>query len=208
MQPGRYPCLNLDCSTMPAMDSDIWKDVPLVSLVDVVSGQLPELETSFQLFRDDKAGFFYLRFFGQDDELHSSFTMHDAPIYRQDVVELFVADASTLSTYREMQVSPYDIHFDGIIEYDGEGKRSLNMSWDIEGWKSRSRFDADARQMSSVWALPYSAFTQPPRAGESWRFNAFRIDHSGRGISHQAWQKTGAVNFHVPDCFGYLDFQP
>lgn len=206
MQPARYACLQLRCPQLPGSDSPIWQEVPAIPLVNVVSGQPPRLETSFQLFRDDEAERIYLRFFGQDDAVHSTFTMHDEPLYQQDVVELFLADTGDLSTYRELQVSPYDIHFDGIIQYDENGRRSLNMSWDVAGFVSQSRFDWKQQRMSSVWALPYAAFSQPPKAGESWRFNAFRIDHSDQGLALMAWQKTGAPNFHVPERFGYLDF--
>lgn len=205
-QPARYQCLNLPCQGMPGMDSPIWDKVPAVSLVEVTSGERPALETSFQLFRDDEAACFYLRFVGQDDEVHSSFTIHDEPIYQQDVVELFMADGDSPISYRELQVSPYDIHFDGIISYDEDGRRHLNMSWDVEGFQSHSRHDRKTEQMHSIWRLPYSAFTRPPKAGESWRFNAFRIDHSASGMSLQAWQQTGQPNFHVPDRFGFLDF--
>lgn len=206
MAQAEYSCLNLPCPQMPEADSEVWHKVPVAKLVDVVSGQPPRLATSFQMFRDDAVARFYVRFAGEDDGIQSSFTMHDEPLYREDVLELFIADENRLDRYKELQVSPWDLHFDGLITYDDQGQRSLDMTWDVAGWHSRSCFDLKARRMASVWSLPYAAFAGVPKKGTSWRFNAFRIDHGPEGQSLQAWQKTGVANFHVPERFGYLMF--
>lgn len=202
----RYSCLNLKSPEMPAPDHMIWRDVPEVPLVDVVTGQRPSLATSFQMFRDLDRACFFVRFSGEDDGIRSHFTMHDEPLYLEDVVELFIADENRLDRYKELEVSPWDRRFSGKIRYL-DGACHLDMSWQAEGWRTRSRFDREKHRMESVWMLPFGVFADPPPLTGSWRFNAFRIDHSEKGRALLAWQHTGEANFHVPDRFGYLDFQ-
>lgn len=203
---GRYPCRHIAISELPYRDSAVWQEVPQVALVDVESGSAPRLKTFFQIFRDDIAQRLNLRFHGEDDEVNSRFTMHDEPLHRQDVVELFIADGERLDRYKELQLSPWGIGLDGLISFDAEGTRRLDVGWDAPGWQTRCGFDLADRSMYSIWALPYALFDSPPKPGTSWRFNALRIDHSGQGISLQAWQRTGEPNFHRPERFGYLDF--
>ncbi len=203
----RYPCHNLSLQTPPGHDDALWEKVPAQSLCDVVTGEVPFLATSFQIFRDDKLELLFVRFQGEDDAIHSSFRLLDEPLYREDVFELFLAEEGGLQRYKELEVSPWDVHFDGQISYLSDGSRHLDCGWDVQTWHSDTRHDKRKNRLTSLWTLPYAAFAARPAPGNSWRFNAFRIDHSVRGISLQAWQETGEANFHVPDRFGYLDFE-
>lgn len=193
---------------MPSQHDPIWRDVPEARLTDVVTGRPAALATAFQMYRDAAREAFYLRFSCDDEGITSNFTMHDEPLYRQDVVELFIADEGRLDRYKELQTSPWDRRFSGLISYTKEGERQLDMSWEAEGWRTMSRFDKAERRMNSVWMLPFSVFSAPPVPGGSWRFNAFRIDHGANGRELTAWQPTGEANFHVPERFGYLVFSP
>lgn len=206
MDQQRYLCRNLPQKGFPSADHAVWSNVPLVSLVDVVTGKVPVLETSFQMFRDDDQQCFYLRFAGADEGIRSDFRLHDEPLWKQDVVELFLADGESLEQYKELQVSPWDLHFDGIIRFIPDGTRQLDLGWDVEGFVSQSRFDRRKQAFTSVWCLPYASFERKPARGTSWRFNAFRVDTREDQQDLLAWQKTGVPNFHVPECFGYLDF--
>ncbi|MHC1785616.1 MAG: carbohydrate-binding family 9-like protein [Christensenellales bacterium] len=205
-QSARYTCRNVHLEGIPDQGDLIWEAVPAVALLDVSSGGQPFLATQLQILRDDAQRLLLLRFQGEDDEVHSAFKLLDEPLYRQDVFEVFLSEDGDLRAYKELEVSPWDIHFDGLIRYSQDGLRHLDVSWDIAGWKSLTTIRQDKQRIVSLWALPYSAFSSEPKPGSSWRFNAFRIDHSSRGVSLQAWQPTGEPNFHVPEHFGYLDF--
>lgn len=205
MQENRYVCRNVKTNGMPTADDPLWDLAPTAWLMDTQTGQVPFLATELRLIRDDVVRMLYVRFSGEDDEVQSTFRLHDAPVYRADVMELFIADTNDLTHYKELEVTPYDVHFDGIIRFTGDGVRTLNMDYDITGWETNTKVGGN--RLASVWALPYSAFDAPPKAGASWRMNAFRIDHhSARGISLMAWQPTMQPTFHVPEVFGFLDF--
>lgn len=205
MKDKRYACRNVRLAGMPKADDPVWEQAPAASFLETGTGASPFLATEMRLLRDDDAQRLYVRFLGEDDEVLSRFRLHDAPIYREDVLELFIADTNDLARYKELECSPYDVHFDGTIEILADGGRALDMDYDIPGWVSRSHMEGS--RLTSVWALPYAAFDVPPASGVSWRFNAFRVDHhSARGASFQAWQPTMSSTFHVPQAFGRLDF--
>ena len=203
---NQMQCRQLECDGFPLADHPLWKEADSCSLVDVVTGEKSFLGTQFSVFRCDKEQRIYFLFQGEDDRIQSSFRWRDEPLYREDVFEVFIADNNDVLHYIELEASPHNVLFDGLISYDEDGNRHLDMSFDITEWRVETRYVEKKNHISSVWSLPYTAFSIPPEAGKSWRINAFRIDHSERGESLQAWQKTGEANFHVPDAFGYLEF--
>lgn len=203
---AQYSCINLQLPSFLKEDDPAWDKAVQLPLVDVVSGDKPALQTSFCMLRDDKQGAFFVRFVAQDDQIQAYFRLHDEPIYQEDVFELFIAEGGNLKSYKELEVSPYDVHFDGEILYNGPGNIVLNTGWELQGFLTKTRFDPLAKRTVSVWKMPYASFSMPPAPSKAWRFNAFRIDHKGDTISLSAWQKTGKANFHVPECFGELIF--
>ncbi len=203
---NRIQCRNIPCKFFPDANSPLWKQAERVPFQDVVTGAKPFLATEFSTFRCDESQTLYFLFTGEDDAIQSGFRLRDEPLYREDVFEIFIADTNDLSRYIELEVSPYDVLFDGLITYTADGARNLNMAYDIKNWRTQTIYTEQECRITSVWAIPYAAFSSPPQTGNSWRINAFRIDHSSRGISLQAWQKTGEPNFHVPDAFGFIDF--
>lgn len=203
----QYVCPNLSLPFLPLWDDPAWQQATEASLLDVESGKQPFLATSFRILRDDDQQALFVCFVGEDDQVVSTFRMHQETLYRQDVFELFIADGKDLLHYKEIEVSPYDRHFTGTIEYQTDSQRVLNLDWNMPGFVTQTHFDKSALKTTSLWRLPYGAFATKPIPGHSWRFNAFRVDHSKRGESLQAWQPTGQRNFHVPKCFGQLIFQ-
>lgn len=203
---NRVPCPSVSLPGLPGAGDACWETAPAFALCEVESGARPFLSTEFRVLRDDGQGALFVLFTGEDDGILSTYRLHDETIYTQDVFELFIAETGSLKTYREIEASPYDVHFTGTITWQKDGSRALNMDWDIPGFVSKTDYFTAEHRVTAVWKLPYAAFSQAPRAGASWRFNAFRVDHSPRGEELQAWQPTGARNFHVPERFGFLDF--
>ncbi len=203
VQDNRYPCKNVGPGRQVRRDDALWAQAPEAFLVDVVSGKEPALLSFFQCLRDDERGLLYLCFEGESKGRHSTFKLHDEPLWKQDVFELFICDEGRLDRYRELQSSPWDLRFDGYICYDEEGRRHLDVSWDAKGWTSETGYFKQPGKLISLWTIPYEVFDRRPQSGESWRMGVFRV----AGKELQAWQMTGAANFHVPERFGYLDFE-
>ena len=53
----------------------------------------------------------------------------------------------------------------------------------------------------------------PPRVGDRWRFNVYRIERPGgpadpeKGVLNLAWAPTGQHSFHVPEAFREIEFR-
>lgn len=203
---GRYPCKHAVFQGFPSANDPLWETAVKVQLVETQTGETPFLETEFCMLRDDASERFLIRFSGEDDGTHSLFRLRDEPLFRQDVFGLLVGDTDREDQYRDFEVSPNDVLLDGIVETHSGAKPSLNLSLDVAQWKTKTRYDRQKLRTWSVWSLPYGAFSGKPVPGKSWRFNAFRIDVSERGLSRQAWLKTGSASFHEPRFFGFLDF--
>lgn len=199
-----YPCKNIKTSHMPSWQDACWQEAPQRFLADTVTGETPFLNTELRLFRDDGQEALFVRFVGEDDEVISTFRLHDECLYKQDVFELFIAEDS-LEKYLELEVSPYDLHFVGDICNDQEGIR-IDMGREMPGFQTKTWLLRKKLKTVSVWCIPYSAFAKKPGEGEQYRFNAFRIDHSVRGRSLQALNPTAEANFHVPSAFVPLVF--
>jgi hypothetical protein len=54
----------------------------------------------------------------------------------------------------------------------------------------------------------------PPRVGDRWRFNVYRIERPfgpaepERDVQYLAWSPTGERSFHAPQAFREIEFVP
>ncbi len=203
---NRYPCTHTTLSGFLAAGDPAWDGAERAELADVVTGETPFLLTEFRALRDDAAGMLYVRFIAEDDAVLATFRLDDECLWKQDVFEMFIGSGKEQGTYLELEASPCDVRFVGGITGGGTAARVLDMDAEAPGFQTITRFHSEKSQTVSVWRIPYASLPQAPRPGESLRVNLFRIDHSGRGVSLQAWQATGLPNFHVPEKFGYFEF--
>jgi hypothetical protein len=172
----------------------------------------PRLSTSVAVWFDD--AFLSVLFSLSDDHIHATLRDHDAPLYEQDVVEIFLAP-ETLTRYFELEVSPLGTVFDAAVE-SPDGVRStmrVDRSWNCEGLMTAVRRVTESDGIMTVDTLvrlPFDSLGRPaPVRGETWRANFFRIDrHPDLGDEFSAWQPTlrHPPDFHVPAVFGILDF--
>ncbi len=202
----RYACHIRHAQGFPAFDAAVWNDLPVLTLSDTVTGEKPFLETKAKVFLDEKQRMLFFGFWAEDDAVFSEFQNRDDPLYKQDVLEVFLCDTPSLCQYKELQTSPFNVQYDALIAYHGPGDIDVNVGWNYEGWRSETRYDADAGALASVWALPLDGLDHDPKQGESWRMNIYRCDQSQQGRVLLAWSPTGAAQYHVPERFGWLDF--
>jgi hypothetical protein len=172
----------------------------------------PRLATSVAVWFDERH--LNILFSAGDDHVEATLYEHDAPLYEQDVVEVFVApEEGTL--YFELEVSPRGTVFDARID-SPEGTRAtmhVDRDWTCEGLIAAVRSVTESGGASTVDTLiriPFAAFSlATPQSGDTWRANFFRIDrHPRLGDEFSAWQPTmkNPPDFHVPAAFGTLRF--
>ena len=140
------------------------------------------------------------------------------------MVELFLDPLGLGRIYYELQVNCRNVSFDGVI-HNASGAIGVGADKGLEcfhAWNPKSfqhmvtgkgKFNGTADQ-DEYWDTElciafdelYMAPHNPPRPGDRWRFNAFRVDSGPWGQELYAWNPTGMPNFHVSELFGVMEF--
>jgi hypothetical protein len=153
-----------------------------------------------------------------DSDAWGSFTNHDDPIYREEVVEVFLDPAGRRRTYIELEVSPLNVVFDAYILNDPRCPPVQGLrEWRCRGLRTAVHVERETTPKARVckfWncemAIPFrqmhDAPNLPPQPGDRWRMNLYRVDRAPRVDEFSAWSPTEDVSFHRPDKFGELLF--
>jgi len=182
-----------------------------VSLREATRGGATRLATKATLFHD---GTSLHVLFSMDDEGAAIGSMlgRDDPIWREDVVEVFLAPHDP-TEYFELEVSPIGTLFDARVE-SPEGHRDTmraDTGWDCDGLIAlvrRQRSGTGPWRVDTLVSIPFGGLGTTPRAGDVWHGNLFRIDRSKAGDEYSAWIPTlvTPADFHVPSSFGRFRF--
>jgi hypothetical protein len=170
----------------------------------------------------NEAGLF-VRFDARDPAPWYTLTQRDAQLWKEEVVELFI-DHTGRGHYREIEINPGNAVCDLAV---APVERRFDARWNHPGLQSRvfPLTDADGvvRGWTAVAFLPWAGFADwpdtqpipalPPRGGERWHFNVFRVERPGgpsspdEGALFLAWSPTGESSFHVRSAFRILAFR-
>lgn len=136
-----------------------------------------------------------------DAELVATMYGHDEPLWREDVVEVFLeVDAGA---YFEIEVNPLGTTFDARIESPAGIRATMVVDLD---WTCQGLFAAVRRRPGRseyVLRIPFAAI-----GGKPARANFFRVDRSAtHGDEYSAWSPTmkDPADFHVAAAFGALE---
>ncbi len=198
------------------LDEDAWKAA--VSSGPMVAPQtggkmLPD--TSFRLMWDDT--FLYVGYDAPDDHLHCEFDQRDGEIYNQDAVEIFLDPDGDGKNYYEIQICPSGTIFDSLLtSYRANAKEPECNKWNstmqarvsIEGTLNM-KDDVDkgyTAEFAIPWADIHHAPSSPPKPGDRWRANFFRLDDAKGGKKAWAWSPPLNNDFHNLPRFGLIEF--
>ncbi len=171
----------------------------------------------------DATGLF-LRFDAEDADPWHTMTRRDDHLWEEEVVEIFLDPGGAGRDYYELEISPGNVVCDLRMIAPWPDKKQ-DFAWDLEGLQTRVHLRRDAAGHTAGWTatalLPWAGLRSlpsarglslPPSAGDSWRFNLFRIKRPGgpgapeKGAIAAAWSPTGQPSFHVPRAFRLLVF--
>ncbi|WP_163868369.1 carbohydrate-binding family 9-like protein [Myxococcus eversor] len=195
------------------LDDAVWKGATPVVLQGSFDGRPVKLRTEARLAYDD--AFLYVAFDCEDPDVWGTLRKRDDPIYEQEVVEIFLDANADGRTYNELQVSPHNVNFDAYFPARRQG---MDLSWDsgmTSAVKVRGTLD-DASDKDDGWSvemrIPFAKLAEvpnvPPRPGERWRFNLYRLEHHGRRtVEGQAFSPLFVGDFHALPRFAWLTFQ-
>jgi hypothetical protein len=171
--------------------------------------------TEFSAVWDESA--LYLRFAATDPQPWHTMTKRDEHLWEEEVVEIFLDPARTGRDYFELEISPANVVCDVRMIQPSPDKK-IDLTWNFEGLETRvvQTATGTAKGWTALARLPWTGFRSlpsatgvalPPRTGDKWRFNLFRVDRPGGkdhpedGAVEVAWSPTGQPSFHVPAAF-------
>ena len=184
-------------------DALVWKVLRPYPLLLTEDGAAPRQGTSVRFGWDARA--LHVLFVAEDTHPWATLKARDAPLYKEEVFEVFLDTEGDGLGYFELEVNPNNAVLDGAMRRVRSGYRK-----DF-GWQC-ANLETAVRVFSGGWAaelsIPFeSVATAPPVAGERWRVNFTRIDRPhGKPRELSAWSPTGLAQFHVPSRFGVLEF--
>jgi hypothetical protein len=190
---------------------DPWQIPPgcaSVPLHRATDGAAPRLATQVAAYHDGAV--LTIVYVAEDDaEVVATMYGHDEPLWKEDVVELFIAPDG-LTPYYELEISPIGTTFDARIDSPGGIRATMvvDLDWNADDLFAAVKRDGGTR-MSIVLRLPFAALGATPQSGDEWRANFFRVDRSAaHGDEYSAWQPTlkSPPDFHVAAAFGVLRF--
>ena len=201
----------------PVIDGElndaVWKAAAPVVLRGSFDGRQPSLRTEVRLAYDDQH--LYVAFDVEDPDLWGTLRKRDEPIYEQEVVEVFLDANADGRTYNELQVSPHNVTFDAYFPARRQG---MDLSWDsgmTTAVKVRGTLDNPADR-DEGWRvelkIPFARLAEvpniPPKKGDRWRFNAYRLEHvERRQVEGQSFSPLFVGDFHALPRFGWLVFE-
>ncbi|MGE5414401.1 MAG: carbohydrate-binding family 9-like protein [Syntrophomonadaceae bacterium] len=174
-----------------------------VFLRDAMTGAAPRRRTALRVGL--RVGVLCIRFDGRDAGVVATHTRRDAPLWEEDVYEVFLSPQDPAHHYYEFEVNPLGTLFDARVESPNLRREDMTVStgWDCDGYSAR--VTTRPGRWSAALRIPLAALgPESPPAGR-WRANFYRIDR-GAPDEYSAWSPTFAdpADFHVPERFGYL----
>jgi len=187
----------------------------------VAYGSAP-YETRFRAVWDPSG--LFLRFDADDDAPWHTMTKRDEHLWEEEVVEIFLDLDRSGRDYAELEISPANVVCD-VRMISGSPKKKGDLAWNIEGLETNVvplQKDGKTAGWTALAFWPWAGFRSlpsakgialPPKAGDRWRFNLFRIKRPGgaqapdKGAVEAAWSKPPGESFHVPEVFRDLVFE-
>jgi hypothetical protein len=161
----------------------------------------------------------FLRFDAGDPSPWHTMSRRDEHLWDEEVVEIFLDPDRSARDYYELEVNPANAVCDLRMISPWPDKKG-DIDWNLAGLETRVREDA-GRGWTATAFLPWSGLaplpsarhvTLPPKPGDAWRFNVFRIKRPGGPKSPEtdavfaAWSPPSVQSFHDAGAFRDLVF--
>jgi hypothetical protein len=188
----------------------------------IVWGQ-PKYETRFRALWTERA--IYVRFDSVDPNPWHTMTKKDDHLWDEEVVEVFFDPSGQGFDYFELEINPANVVCD-VRMLSAYPNVKSDLAWDHAGLETRVVPLRDGAGATVGWTatafIPFDGFKTlpvpaavalPPRAGDTWKFNVYRIKRPNgpadpkSGALFEAWSKTGTPSFHTPSAFRAFTFR-
>jgi hypothetical protein len=198
-----------------AADEAAWAGAPPIAW-----GPAPH-ETRFRALWSP--GGLFLRFDADDASPWHTMTRRDEHLWDEEVVEIFLDLDRSGRDYYELEINPANVVCDLRMVSPWPDKQG-DIDWNLAGLETRVRPQggaSGARGWTATAFLPWAGFRSlpsaahlglPPKPGDAWRFNVFRIERPGGPKSPEkdavfaAWSPPSVRSFHDAGAFRALVF--
>jgi hypothetical protein len=167
----------------------------------------------------------FLRFDVKDPSPWHTMTRRDEHLWDEEVVEIFLDPDRSGRDYYELEVNPANVVCDLRMISPWPDKKG-DIDWNLAGLETRVHAPGGAGAETRGWtvtaflpwrglrALPSAGkVALPPKPGDAWRFNVFRIERPGGKASPEkdavfaAWSPPSVESFHDAGAFRDLVFR-
>ncbi len=171
----------------------------------------PENKVEAKMLWDDQ--FLYFAFECEDTDIFATMKARDQHLWEEEVVEVFIDPDGDQKNYIELEINPLNTFLDLFVltpivpipyeSYNVPAKWAVK----VDGTVNNS-LDKDNRWIVEASMPLKEAVTAPnipPRNGDRWRLNLYRIERRPKE-EFIAWSPTLKPSFHTPDRFGEVTF--
>lgn len=189
-----------------------WSAAPEIGeFKDNSSGEPAPVRTLAKVLWD--VDFLYFAFRSWDENITATLDQRDDHLWTEEVVEVFIKPDENHPNYLEFEVNPlgamidiYLIDIRKAIPYKSYNAAGLEWAIQVDGTVDGEPGD---KSWTCEMAIPIAEFVTaanlPPKAGDRWKANLYRVDQLPRRAGW-AWSPTLKADFHVPAMFGELVF--
>ncbi len=210
------------------LDEPSWaKAAPMRLVLREGTEKPPLYPTLAKALWDDQ--YLYVSFVCRDPDIWATLTRRDDSLWKEEVVEVFLDPKGDHNPYFEIEVNPANAVVDLRLMKDLKGLNTRGFmrstTWNCKGIRTAVRIqgelhtwraDADPQGEWTVeMAIPFSGLDSlphsPPRPGDVWRANFYRIERPAalgdEDDEYSCWSPIViSKTFHTVERFGYLRF--
>lgn len=166
-------------------------------------------DTRARLLYDDKNLYVFVE--AKDDDVFSQYKKNDSPMWKEDIIELFIDADRNRRGYVELQVNPNNAQFDAWFATTRAQRADMAWSANMKSAVTvhgslNTRGDKDAGWDVEI-AIPLESvkgrdakmqIKLPPPVGTRWRLNVVRGDKPAKGrLRAASWNQITYSDFHA-----------
>lgn len=201
------------------LDEADWSAASVTSrFVDILGGEsgvVPKGVEVRMMWDDDNL---YIGARLSEDNIIANLTQRDTIIYHDNDFEVFLDPDGDGRNYFEFETNARGVLMDLMLNKPYRSGGSFFLPWNCAGLRLAISHDGtlnDSSDTDTAWsvemAVPFDALKlnfDDPRQYRVWRVNFSRVQWPGGGQPEQnwVWAPTGVVDIHIPERWGFVQF--
>jgi Carbohydrate family 9 binding domain-like len=215
------------------IDDEAWNAAPWTdSFVDIEGDKKPKprFRTRVKMLWDDECVYFAVEM--EEPHVQASMTKHDSYVFHEDNdFEVFIDPDGDNHLYAELEMNSLNTTWDLLLTKPyRDGGKAID-AWEIAGLRTAVHISGtlnDPSDKDRGWTIeiawPWKGLKEislrslPPKDGDQIRLNYSRVEweydvvegtyqrKKGRPEANWVWSPQGAINMHMPERWGHVQF--